>query len=146
MTKPLNRLVVPLAALSAATVIVVSFPFSTLLGQSAQLDATAHQIAVLQSERQSLLTQQKALSTTQAATLLARQEYQLVEPGQRLIQILSNGPSNGAISTGDPGDAPLVNPSNGTGLLPLNPAATSPSGTPPPGLWSRVLRTFEFWR
>ena len=139
-----SRLVVPAAVLSAAALIGVWFPFSTLLGQSAQLSATSQQIAAIQHQSRDLSIQQKLLSTTEAEALLAREEYQLVRPGQRLIQILNNNLS-GSQATGDPGFQPLVSPSNAAGLLPVDPS-TPPSTVHSPGLWSRVVRTLEFWR
>ncbi len=146
MTFRTNRLIVPVAVLSAMALIAVWFPYSTLLTQSAQLSTTAHQIAVLQAESRSLHAQQSALSSTQATTLLAREEYQLVKPGQRLIQILNNGTGADGLGTGDPGSQPLVVPSNAEDLLPVNPTASTSSTARAPGLWSRVVRTLEFWR
>jgi hypothetical protein len=140
----LRRYVVPLVALTAIALIAVWFPFRTLLAQSAQLDSTSHQIAVIEHQRQSLAAQQRVLSTTEAATLLARQEYQLVSPGQRIVQILTN-PNSGSMSTGDPGNAPLVAPTSAQGLIPVDPSA--PANPPKPaGFWARVTRTLEFWR
>ncbi len=140
-----SRLIVPATAVSAVVIVAAWFPFSTLLGQSAQLNSTARQISLINRETHTLVAQQRALSTKQAETELARQEYQLVRPGQRLIQILSNGSSTHSIDTGDPGTQPLVAPVNASGLVPQNPSApASKSGGG--GFWSRVERTFEFWR
>jgi cell division protein FtsB len=144
MSARANRLIVPLAAVTAVALIAVWFPARTLLGQSAQLDTASHQISVLVQQSQSLAAQQKALSTSQAALLLARQEYQLVQPGQRIIQILSNE-NSATMATGDPGLAPLVSPSASQGLIPTNPTAPTTSNKPA-GFWARVVRTLQFWR
>jgi hypothetical protein len=140
----LQRLIVPLSVVTAAALLVAWFPLSTMLGQSGQLNATAHQLAVLQSESQELSAEQAGMHSTQAAIALAREEYQLVLPGQRLIQVLNTGST--ANYTGDPGDQPLANPTvGGTGSLsdPTNPLASASHAST---LWSRVLTTLEFWR
>jgi len=139
-----RRLIMPLGVMSAIAMVVVWFPFSTISSQGAQVNATNHQISVLQSESHALAVQQKSLSSPQAATLLAREEYQMVKPGQRLLQILSNGTSS--LGTGDPGNQPLVDPSNAAGLLPDDPATNSSGSTSHPSLFSRVVKTLEFWR
>ena len=140
-----SRLIVPATVLSAGVLIAVWFPFSTLLNQSGQLSAANQQISTIQQESRSLAAQQRALSTTQAETLLAREEYQLVAPGQRLIQILNTSSQNG-LSTGDPGNQPLVSPTNAAGLLPDNPIAPQTLSKHSSGFWSRVLGTLEFWK
>jgi hypothetical protein len=136
-------LIVPLAIVTALVLIAAWFPFRTLLGQSAQLNAANQQLATLSAQSRAIDAERAAVSSAQATTLLARQEYQLVLPGQRLIQVLTN-PTNGALSTGDPGDAPLVSPSNVKDLVPVVPSAPATPG--PLGFWSRVASTLEFWR
>ncbi len=140
-----HRFIVPLAAISAVALIAAWFPFSSLLSQSAQLDATSQQISTIQRESRELAAQHKLLSSNEAIKLLAREQYQLVAPGQRLIQILNNGSAAGSSRTGDPANQPLVAPSDASGLLPTNPsvpARTKPSAS----FWSRVTRTLQFWR
>jgi hypothetical protein len=137
-----QRLVVAAAAITAVVLIAAWFPWRTLLGQSAQLNAASQQIASLNAQSRQLAAEQQSLSTTRAETILAREEYQLVEPGQRLIQILSD-PANGTVA-GDPGFQPLVSPSDVKNLVPVQPSAPPP--TPANGFWSRVERTLEFWR
>jgi cell division protein FtsB len=140
-----NRIIVPLAALSAATLIATWFPYSTLLSQSAQLDATSQQISTIHRESQQLSVEHKLLSSKQAIELLAREQYQLVAPGQRLIQVLNNNSTAGSSRTGDPADQPLVAPSDASGLLPTDPSVpATPRHTT--SFWSRVTRTLEFWR
>jgi cell division protein FtsB len=138
------RLVVPLALVSALALVAVWFPFSTLLGQSAQLDATTRQIALLHRQSESLDRQRAAMSSKQATTMLAREEYQLVEPGQRIIQVLSG--TGAGTGSGDPGDQRLVDPANAAGLLPATPSDPSGAHAARSGFWSRVVRTLEFWR
>jgi hypothetical protein len=145
MTTRENRFIVPLAVLSAAALVAVWFPFSTLLGQSGQLSSSAREIATLRSESRELAVQQKAMSTNEANILLAREEYQLVSPGQRLVQILNTSNST-TPGNGDPGLQPLVDPSSAADLTPGNPTDPTASSVHPSTLWSRVAGTLEFWR
>jgi hypothetical protein len=137
-----HRLVVAAAAVTAVALIAAWFPWRTLLGQSSQLNSASQQIASLNAQSRQLAAEQLAMSTTRAETILAREEYQLVLPGQRLIQVLSN-PTNGTVA-GDPGYQPLVSPSDVRNLVPVQTSA--PPTTVPNGFWARVERTLEFWR
>jgi cell division protein FtsB len=137
----LQRFVVPLALLTAAGLLAAWFPFSTLLSQSGQLNATASQIAQLHRENEALAAQNKTLTTKAAIVQLAREDYQLVAPGQRLIQILNSSGANG--TSGDPGDQPLKSPANTTGLIPTSPSAPPKTHS---NFFGRVLRTLEFWQ
>jgi len=142
--KPRSRsFIVPLAGVTAVALIVAWFPLRTLLGQSAQLDAASQQLSTLALHSRQLAAEQKAVLTPSAETLLAREEYQLVPPGERLIQILTNAQA-GSMATGDPGSQPLVSPNNVKDLVPIVPS--SPSAPARSGFWSRVMRTLEFWR
>jgi hypothetical protein len=140
-----HRLIVPLALVSAVALIAVWFPFSTLLGQSGQLSSTSREIATLRSESRALTLEQKAMTSKQANINLAREEYQLVAPGQRLVQILNTGSSTSA-GNGDPGLQPLVTPSSATDLTPGSPTDPGATTTHSSTLWSRVVGTLEFWR
>ncbi len=138
MNRVTHRLVMPLAVVTAVGMIVVWFPFSTLLSQRTQMNAVSQQIALLHQQGHVLQVQQKALSTAQATEELARQEYQLVQPGQRLIQVLNNGDG----TAGDPGDSPLASPLGTSGVT----SGSQHSVHHGAGFWSRVVHTLEFWR
>ncbi len=136
----------PLALVTAAIMLVGWFPASALWHQQAQLNATSNEIKVVEHQEAILESEAKTVDTKAAATQLAREQYQLVNPGQSLIQVLP-GDSNGQVSPNsvDPGFQPLVSPA---GILP---SATSPSTTPSTrhsnnGYLSRLVRTLEFWR
>jgi hypothetical protein len=134
---------VPAALLTAVLMIAGWFPFSSLWHQQAQIDAAAAQIKAIQREEASLKSEAKTVDTKAAATALAREQYQLVNPGQSLIQVLP-GDSSGQVSasSADPGLQPLVAPSS----------MATPSVTATPGThhsnkyFSRLMRTLEFWR
>jgi hypothetical protein len=134
---------VPLAALTAVVMLVGWFPLTSLWHQQSQLDSTAAQIKALQRQEQALATQSKAIDTKAAATALAREQYQLVSPGQSLIQVLP-GDASGQVSANsvDPGLQPLVAPSQAAPLV--TPTVTGHASAN--GFLSRLVRTLEFWR
>lgn len=123
--------------------IVGWFPFSSLWHQQSQIDTTAAQIKALQREEASLKYQAKTVDTKAAATALAREQYQLVNPGQSLIQVLP-GDSSGQVSasSADPGLLPLVPPSS----MATSSAAVKATTHHSSQYVSRLLRTLEFWR
>jgi hypothetical protein len=127
----------PLAVVTAAVILVGWFPINAIWHQQSQLDTTATQITAIKN-------QQRALTLQAAATLLAREQDQLVRPGQSLIQVL---PGNGSVSqsTGDPGLQPLVSPSSVSTLVAATPAKTSTHSSAK-AFVSRLVRTLEFWR
>lgn len=142
-----NRWMLPLAVVTAALMLVGWFPASALWHQQAQLNATASEIASLQRQESILKSDKKNVDTKAAATQLARAQYQLVNPGQSLIQVLP-GDSAGQVSANsvDPGFQPLVSPSSAA--LPGT-AVTSPTTSThhqDHGFLSRLVRTLEFWR
>lgn len=142
-----QRLIVPLAGATAIALMVAWFPLSTLLSQSAQFNATTHQLALLRAESHQLALEEHSINSDRAAILLAREEYQLVEPGQRLIQVLATGHGLVDGAAGDPGNQALVAPATaGENILgqPGDPAASTVGHSST--WWSRVLGTLEFWR
>ncbi len=138
----------PLALGTAIAILVAWFPLGALLHQQAALNAARSEISLIQAQQRNLAAQQSSISSTQAAISMARSQYQLVEPGQSLIQVLPGTASGDvAASTGDPGYAPLVSPSSLTslGATPTVAAAPTRSGGIG-GFWHRLVRTLEFWR
>ncbi|MDE3064232.1 MAG: hypothetical protein KGJ36_00985 [Acidobacteriota bacterium] len=134
----------PLAVVTSIAMLVAWFPLTTLWHQQGQIDATANQIALVRQQQSALTRQAQSISTKAAATLLARQEYQLVAPGQSLIQVLP-GSSGAGGAGGDPGNQPLVAPSSVSSLVGSDAtAATHRSSLG--GFVSRFVRTLEFWR
>jgi hypothetical protein len=133
--------------LAAIAIVAVAFPFQTLWRQQQALDAASSQLAQLHRQSAALTQQAKAVSTESAAIALAREDYQLVMPGQALIQVLP-GDDAGYVTQAstDPGLQPLVN--IGTGVLPpsstSSSSSTSASGVH--GFVTRFVHTLEFWR
>ncbi len=157
-----------LAGLVALVILVVGFPASTLWAQHRQLSAASAQLTELEHQNRVLAEQQHQLSSNTEIARLAREDYQLVAPGQTLFDILppsgtaSSTAPNGT-TTGDPGNQPVVDPSNAPSMspdpgLPSTVAATAPQPTSgagsapasppanPSSFWSRVSNTLEFWK
>jgi len=136
----------PLAFVTAIAIMVAWFPLSTWMHQQAQINATATQIIAIKQQEQALKVEAKSISTKSAATLLARQQYQLVTPGQSLIQVLPGvQPGNVSASSGDPGLQPLVSPSSASSIV-VNPSTLGVKHHTTSGFLSRLARTLEFWR
>jgi multidrug efflux pump subunit AcrA (membrane-fusion protein) len=135
---------VPLAIVTAIVIVAGWFPATALWHQQAQIDATTTQIDALQHQEQSLQQQSKTIDSKAAAIQLAREQYQLVAPGQSLIQVLpENSAGEVTASSSDPGFQPLVSP---TASAPLTTHASTSTSSHRAGFVSRLVRTLEFWR
>lgn len=129
-------------------------PVGALISQRDAIGATSARLAQLQAEGRTLGAAMQRLEEPDAQAQLARLEYQLVAPGQRLLLVVDpsfrpTSRSAGGPFPGDPGYAPLVDPVTGTKLAapgaaggPRTERAVSRGG----GFFSRVLATLEFWR
>ena len=160
-----NRIPVALGAAAAVVVLVSSFPLSVLLGQHRQLSAEAAQLSSIQHQNSLLAEQRLQLNSNAEVKRLARQNYQLVEPGQALYLILppagqTTSSTPGAPTAGDPANQPLVAPAQAPNMSPdpglpatappaspgtggsISTVPTKPSG----GFWSRVGSTLQFWK
>ena len=139
----LNRWVFPLALATAVAMLVTWFPLSGLLHQQRVISSTLSQIANVHQQEQALTTQAHTLDSTAAATQLAREQYQLVNPGQSLIQVLPGNATGGVTAQSvDPGFQPLVSPSSAPALG----SVTTTTAHATNGFFARLVRTFEFWR
>lgn len=171
-----RRFVLVVSAAFAAVVLGTSFPASGLLSDHRQLasaDAAMHR---LKAENSALAQEKQQLNSKAEIHSLARQDYQLVDPGQTAYNVLpptSQSTKNGSSGvTGDPGSQPVVAPANAAGMSP-DPDVPTTSTTSPPasgaqapassgsgsattpttkpsdtsgGFWSRTLHSLEFWR
>jgi cell division protein FtsB len=143
-TRGHNRWMVPLALVTAVVIVAVWFPASALWHQQAQIDSTATQIKAIQNQERSLKQESKAIDSKAAAIQLAREQYQLVAPGQSLIQVLpENSAGQVTASSADPGFQPLVAPSEAAPLTESTPHVKAAHHA---GFLSRLARTLEFWR
>jgi hypothetical protein len=125
---------VVVAAVFAAAVLGTSFPASGLLSQHRQLTAADAAVQRLQSENKALAQEQQQLNSKAEIHRLARQSYQLVDPGQTAYNVLPPGAQStgkgGSGVTGDPGNQPLVAPANAAGMSP-DPGLPTTSSTSP---------------
>ena len=146
----------------AALVLVAWFPGGPLLQQHAALAATDSTLSTLRHQDAALATEQKNLNTPSEIERIARQQYDLVLPGQAAFQVL---PPNGSVTDApyatDPGLAAPVALSGtpelaGSGVTVGTPAVAHhhDAGRPAPlsaaasdgSVFTRILRTLEFWR
>ena len=135
----------PLALVTAIAMLAMWFPIRTFMHQQSQLDAATSQISMIQRQAKVLSLQAHSISSRAAATLLARQQYQLVQQGQSLIQVLPGSVAGHPNQwSGDPGNQPLVSPSSVSSLV--QSAPTTAAIHSHSGFVTRLVRTLEFWR
>jgi cell division protein FtsB len=167
-----RRFVLVASGAFAALVLGTSFPASGLLSDHHQLASTDTALHRLKAQNHALAQENQQLNSKAEIHSLARQDYQLVDPGQTAYNVLpptSQSTKTGSSAvTGDPGNQPVVAPANAAGMSPdpdvpttttTSPAstatapassgsATTPTTEPPTtgGFWSRTLHSLEFWR
>jgi hypothetical protein len=144
------------AAVLSAGILVAWFPAGALYHQRASLTASQIQLAQLHSQDAALTQERKELSSNSEISRIARQQYQLVNPGQEAFEILppAGTGSPTAPFAGDPGTQGPVAPSGSSELT--SGASTSTSTTTPTtnraavqssaSLFNRMLHALEFWR
>jgi len=156
----------------AVIVLAAWFPASSLFHQRQAEAAAASQLTQLRQQDQALRQEQTNLNSPAEIQRIAREQYQLVLPGQQAYQVLPpNGTGTGAANepyAGDPGLQPPVSPSaavelppgsvssttiappvTGTALPASNASSTASHATTSSasgGFLQRVLQTFEFWK
>ncbi len=131
-----NRVILAGSALLSVLMLGLWFPASALYHQHQAIAATTTQLTQLRQQDRALAEEQRLLKSPAEVERLAREQYQLVSPGQRAYQILPPSASGkgDAAYAGDPGLQPLVSPSAAAELPPgtLGPgsagAAAQPSG------------------
>ncbi len=142
----------------SAAVVAAWFPAEALLHQRASLAGAQAQLATLHEQDAALAQEARNLGDAGEIGRIARQEYQLVNPGQQAYEVLppagAASPSAGTPYAGDPGVGAPSAPS-AAAELPPGTSTTSTSTTtttvPPhaarqPGLLSRMAHALEFWR
>jgi hypothetical protein len=135
------------------------FPAGSLLDQRSTLADTEAQLHALHSQDAALGQEEKNLSDPGEIGRIAREQYQLVGPGQQAYEVLppSGSAASGTPYAGDPGSespaAPSATPELPPGGATTTTAATAASGAhqhPPagsaPGLLARMVHSLEFWR
>jgi cell division protein FtsB len=154
------RLMLLGAIVISAVVLFAWFPAGSLLSQRSSLTGTEAQLAALHQQDTALAQEKKNLSDVGEIERIAREQYQLVSPGQQAYEVLppSGAAAAGTPYSGDPGSDGPVAPS-ATSELPPGDVATTPAtaadaargartaGAPSgSGLLSRMEHALEFWR
>jgi cell division protein FtsB len=151
------------AIVASAVVLFAWFPAGSLLSQRSNLAGTEAQLNALHTQDAALAQEKKNLSDAGEIGRIAREQYQLVSPGQQAYEVLppSGATAAGTPYAGDPGSDGPVTPSATPELPPggvtttTTPATstTRPDGTHPAsapassdGLVSRMVHALEFWR
>jgi cell division protein FtsB len=144
------------AAVLSAAILAAWFPASSLLRQRANLASATTQLHQLHQQDAALAQERKNLSSSAEIARIAREQYQLVNPGQSAYQVLPpSGSTNGAAGpASDPASGTPVAPSASVELPPGGTTATTqPGGTTKAtsgggssSLVSRMLHALEFWR
>jgi len=151
------------AVVLAAVIMFAWFPVGSLLSQRSSLTGTESELSSLHKQDAALAHEKKSLSDAGEIGRIAREQYQLVSPGQQAYEVLpppSGAASSGTPYTGDPGSRGPVPPTASAELPPGGTATTTtvPPSKPAshavqhaqapaaPGLVARMLHALEFWR
>jgi hypothetical protein len=149
----------------SAIVLFAWFPATSLLSQRSNLASSQTQLSTLHAQDAALGQEKKNLEDPGEIGRIAREQYQLVGPGQRAYQVLPPTGAGGrkAPYAGDPGSTGPVVPS-ATSELPPGAVTTTTTTTPAAsssassqgrtkandgsggGFLGRMARTLEFWR
>ena len=148
------------------------FPASALYHQHQQLASTSSSLAAVRSEDAALSQEEHRLGSSSEVDRIAREQYQLVKPGQQAYEVL---PPSGGAYDGDPALQGPVRPSAASELPPgstgqsggaggrsdargagdqssvhggtsASKHATTSSTSAPTSLIGRITQTLEFWR
>jgi cell division protein FtsB len=160
-----TRLILAGAMVLSLIILAAWFPAGALYRQRSSLASANKQIAQLHQEDAALSQERKNLSDSAEVGRIARQQYQLVSPGQQPFEILppSGTATSNAPYASDPGSHAPVAPSAASELPPGSVTSTTQpaSGTakagssrvsagsgaaPAENLFGRMERALEFWR
>ena len=155
-------------ALLSLVVLGAWFPANALYHQHSSLASAEAQLNVLHEQDAALAQERKNLSDAGEISRIAREQYQLVSPGQQAFEVLPKTGSSDAEApySGDPGLSTPVAPSSasvlppGSGTTTTQPAkatravaphhassaSNAPAAAPSAGVVGRMLDALEFWR
>ena len=156
------------AIVASAIVLFAWFPAGSLLSQRSNLHGTEAELNALHAQDAALAQEKKNLSDTGEIGRIAREQYQLVSPGQQAYEVLppSGATAAGTPYAGDPGSNGPVTPSATPELPPggvTTTTTTEPGAAPAAahagaathagaastssgGFVSRMVHSLEFWR
>jgi cell division protein FtsB len=153
-----SRLILLGAVVASAVILFAWFPFSSLLQQRATLSGAAAQLSNLHKQDVALAQEKKNLNDADEIGRIAREQYQLVSPGQQAYEVLPPAGSSaaGVPYAGDPGSTSPVAPTAASELPPGGVTTTTPPSNstkggkagqqPASGMLDRMLHALEFWR
>jgi cell division protein FtsB len=147
------RLVLFGSVLLAAAILAAWFPAEALLHQRSSLASASAQLRQLHAQEAALAVERKNLNAAAEISRIAREQYQLISPGQQPYQVLppagtSGGTGLGPVASSSAGVLPSVGSITTTTL----PHQGGPRGTgkqnatPQEGTLARMLHALEFWR
>ena len=126
------------AVVASAIVLVAWFPAGALIAQRHTLAETSSTLTQLRAEDRALRAESKNLSKPSEISRIARQQFQLIVPGDQAFQVLPPPGTTGGDTdpyAGDPGNAAPVSPSvtpevpSGTVHQSTGPTTTHHAGT-----------------
>jgi cell division protein FtsB len=162
-TRRARFLLIGAVGLSAA-ILAAWFPASALYHQRSDLASATSQLNQLHQQDVALTQERKNLSSTAEIARIAREQYQLVSPGQQAYEVLppSGKGSASAPYAGDPGTQAPVAPSANSELPPgsvtpttvpapsghstSSPSSAAKTASGSPGTLERMWQALEFWR
>jgi hypothetical protein len=150
------------AFVASAVILAAWFPLSSLLNQGSTISAGEGELTTLHQQDRALAQEKKSLSNTAEIERIAREQYQLVNPGQQAYEVLppAGRSAPGAPYAGDPGLMGPVAPSAAAELPPGSTSTTTSaaagssssnhgqpaSASANSGILERMLHDLEFWR
>ena len=151
-------------ALLSAAILGAWFPANALYHQHASLASASAQLSELHQQDAALAQERKNLSSSAEIARIAREQDQLVSPGQQAFEVLPPTGTSTADSpyAGDPALSGPVAPASASELPPgaetatTQPVTTTPDvattstskarhATPPSGILGRIVNSLEFW-
>ncbi len=152
-------------ALLSLIILGAWFPANALFHQRSNLATANAALSQLHQQDAALAQARKDLSDSSEIARIAREQYQLVNPGQQAYEVLppTSASKSGTTYAGDPALKGPVAPSSASVLPPGSESGTTqtasqahpgvshgdPSPQPtaqPRGFVARVLSSLEFWR
>ena len=112
---------VVVAVIAVGVLFVAVFPTRTWLAQRSDLEATQRRVTVLTARNAEMAARVQRLNTDAEIERLARQDYDLVRPGEEAYAILPSPPA-------------------------AHPRPGAVAHTPHPGFWSRAWDDLTFWK
>jgi cell division protein FtsB len=153
-------------ALLSAIILGAWFPANALYHQHASLASANAQLNELHAQDNALAKERKNLSSSAEIARIAREQDQLVSPGQQAFEVLppSGSAKADAPYSGDPALTAPVAPSSASELPPGSETATTQTSTTTPpaassggsakahrttassSMLGRIVSSLEFWR